>query len=119
MIKNMDLEKIKKDLLIRKKELELELERLSSEKMSDTQSQDDGDQVVSVTMESLRNALQDTEYNEYRMIVAAVQSIESGTYGICQDCGEQISEKRLKHNPNSRRCLPCQEKLEEQESFNK
>ena len=44
MIKNMDLEKIKKDLLIRKKELELELERLSSEKMSDTQSQDDGDQ---------------------------------------------------------------------------
>lgn len=119
MFKKMELEKIKKDLLVRKQELEQELERLSTEKMSDTQSQDDGDQVVSLTMESLRSSLQDAEYHEYRMIIAALQSIDAGTYGICQECGEQISEKRLKYNPNARRCLPCQERLEEQEGFNK
>ena len=119
MFKKADLEKIKKELLIRKKELEEGLATLSSEKMSDNQSQDDGDQVVSLTMESLRNSLQDTEYHEYQMIVAALQSIDAGTYGICQDCGQQISEKRLKYNPNARRCLPCQEKLEEMEDFNK
>lgn len=119
MFKKTDLEQIKKELLVRKKELEEELERLSSEKMSDSQSQDDGDQVVSITMESLRNALQDTEYQEYRMIVAALQSIDAGTYGVCQECGDQISEKRLKYNPNARCCLPCQERLEEQQSFNK
>ncbi len=119
MFKKMELEKIKQELLIRKKTLEEELERLSSEKMSDTQSQDDGDQVVSITMESLRTALQDTEYQEYKMIIAALKSIDAGTYGICQDCGEQISEKRLKYNPNAQRCLPCQERLEEQEGLNK
>ena len=119
MFNKVELEKIKKDLLIRKKELEEELEHLSSEKISDTQSQDDGDQVVSITMESLRNALQDTEYQEYKMIVAALESIDAGTYGICQECGEQISEKRLKYNPNARRCLPCQERLEETENLNK
>ena len=119
MFKKMDLEKIRKELMARKIQLEDELERLSSEKMSDTQSQDDGDQVVSVTMESLRNALQDTEYQEYRMLVAALKSIDAGTYGICQECGEEISEKRLKYNPNAQRCLPCQEREEELESLSK
>lgn len=114
MLKKSDLEQIKKELLARKMNLESELELLSNEKMSDTQSQDDGDQVFSVTMESLRNALQDTEYHEYKMIVAALQAIEAGTYGICQECKQPISENRLKHNPNARRCLACQERSEEQ-----
>lgn len=119
MFKKVDLEKIKKDLSIRKQELEKELEHLSTEKMADTQSQDDGDQVVSITMESLRSSLQNAEYQEYKMIVAALQSIEVGTYGVCQECGNPISETRLKYNPNARCCLPCQERLEEQEGFNK
>lgn len=117
MLKKTELEKIKKELLERKKTIEQELQHLSSEKMSDTQSQDDGDQVVSVTMESLRNSLQDAEYGEYTMIVAALEAIDAGTYGICQECGEDISTKRLKHYPNARRCVPCQEKAEEQEDF--
>ena len=119
MFKKIELEKIKKELLVRKTQLEEELERLSSEKMSDTQSQDDGDQVVSITMESLRTALQDTEYQEYKMIVSALKAIDAGTYGVCQECGEEISQNRLKYNPNAQRCLPCQERLEEIESFNK
>lgn len=119
MFKKVELEKIKKELLARKVQLEEELEHLSNEKMSDTQSQDDGDQVVSVTMESLRTALQDTEYQEYKKIVSALASIEAGTYGVCQECGELISENRLKHNPNVQRCLSCQERIEEMENMNK
>ena len=117
MFKKAELEKIKKDLLNRKQELEQELESLSSEKMSDTQSQDDGDQVVTITMESLRNSLQDTEYQEYNRIIAALKAIDSGTYGICQECSEQISSKRLKYYPNASRCLACQEQFEQQEEF--
>lgn len=119
MFKKMELDKIKVELLSRKLQLEEELERLSSEKMSDTQSQDDGDQVVSITMESLRTALQDTEYQEYKMIIAALEAIDAGTYGVCEDCGGPISANRLKHNPNAQRCLPCQERLEELESLNR
>lgn len=119
MFKKEELEKIKSELLKRKKNLEEELENLSSEKISDTQSQDDGDQVVSVTMEALRNSLQDTEYDEYKKILEALHALEVGTYGICQECGAQISEKRLKYNPIAQYCIICQERLEELEDLNK
>jgi len=108
----LELEKVKQGLLSRKKELEQELQNLSNEKMVDGLSQDDGDQVVLLTMESLRQSLQDTEYNEYTNIVAALNSIEAGTYGMCEECHERISENRLKYNPNARRCISCQEKAE-------
>ncbi len=38
--------------------------------------------------------------------------IESGTYGVCAECGQPISEKRLSVYPNTTRCLPCQEAYE-------
>lgn len=113
MLKKAELEKIKKELLDRKKQLEHDLQDLASAKMSDTQSQDDGDQVVTVTMESLRNSLQDTEYQEYNRIIAALEALEAGTYGVCQECGENISTKRLKYYPNASRCIECQERFEE------
>ncbi|MFA5998825.1 MAG: TraR/DksA C4-type zinc finger protein [Candidatus Babeliales bacterium] len=112
MVTKLELEKIKQDLVARKLEIEQELQNLSNEKMVDGLSQDDGDQVVTLTMESLRQSLQDTEYNEYTNIVAALASIDAGTYGTCQECHERISENRLKYNPNARRCLNCQEKSE-------
>lgn len=111
-IKKVELEKIKQDLLNRKKELEENLQDLSSQEMVDRDSQDDADQVVSNLMENLRNSLQGTEYQEYSNIVAALDAIEKGTYGICQECNQSISENRLKYNPNARRCIACQEKAE-------
>ena len=112
MTNKVELETIKQDLLKRKREIEQELQNLSNEKMVDGQSQDDGDQVVLLTMESLRQSLQDTEHQEYTNIVAALKAIEVGTYGICEECNERISENRLKYNPNARRCIVCQEKVE-------
>lgn len=108
----VELEKIRQELLIRKQELEQNLQDLSTQQMVDKSSQDDADQVVSNLMENLRNSLQDTEYQEYSNIVAALDAIDKGTYGICQECGQAISENRLKYNPNARRCLACQEKSE-------
>jgi len=112
MVARAHLEKIKQDLLARKKVLEEELDRLSKEPVSDNQSQDDGDQAVSSTLETLRNSIQNAEYEEYVRIEAALRSIEQGTYGVCQDCEQEISEKRLKYNPNAQRCLACQEAAE-------
>ena len=110
-----DLERIKNNLLQRKAELERDLQALSSEQIVDGESQDESDQAVSITMEMLRNSLQDTEYQEYSNILAAIEAIDKGTYGICQECGRQISENRLKYNPNARRCLECQERAEGKE----
>lgn len=112
MVAKNHLEKIKQELLARKKLLEDELDRLSKEPISDNQSQDDGDQAVSSTLETLRNSIQNAEYEEYIMIEAALQAIANGSYGICQDCQQEISEKRLKYYPNAQRCLACQEAAE-------
>lgn len=107
------LEKIKRQLLDRKQQFEEEMSRLNKEKFSDDQVQDPGDQAVSSVMELLRSSMQDTRLIEYKRIVKALEMIDQGTYGICLDCHEPVSEKRLKLFPNTTRCLACQELFEE------
>lgn len=107
------LKKAREQLVLRKKELEEQLANLSSEQISDGQVQDAGDQALSSVMESLRASLQDAEIGEYKMINKAIDMIDQGTYGICEDCSRNISEKRLKLIPNAVRCLVCQEAFEE------
>jgi DnaK suppressor protein len=112
-VEEAKLAAIKKQLLERKKELEDQLEHLYKDKITDDQVQDPGDAAIASTMENLRNSLQETERDEYVRIVKALKMIDEGTYGICSDCGQPISEKRLKSYPNASRCLVCQEVFEE------
>lgn len=104
---------IKEYLMQRKIELEQEMDQLYKEKFSDDQVQDAGDQALTSTMESIKSSFQNTKLEEYKRIVQALEMIEDGTYGICVDCGNPISEKRLKSFPNATRCLSCQEIFEE------
>lgn len=108
-----DLDAIKEELIERLADLEEELKKLSTEKITDDQVQDPGDQALSSTMENLRTSLQDTELQEYKRIVQAIEKINNGTYGICIDCSEDISPKRLFFYPNAARCLACQETFED------
>lgn len=108
-----ELQEIKKELTTRKIELEQDLVQSYSEKFSDDQVQDPGDQALTSTMESLRSSIQDTRIDEFNRIVKALKMIEEGTYGICADCELPISEKRLKLYPDATRCLACQEAFEE------
>ncbi len=112
-IANRDLKKIRAGLVERRNYLEEQLQRLSTEKVTDDQVQDPGDQALTSTMENLRSSLQDTELQEYKRIMQALQKIDDGTYGICIDCGGEISEKRLNSYPNAARCLVCQEAFED------
>ena|SRR5579872_2303370 len=108
-----NLKAIEDALLKRKIELEQKLTEMSKEQFSDGQVQDPGDQVLTSTMESLRMSLQDAEVDEYRRIVRALEKIKEGTYGLCMDCGNMISEKRLQSFPDTTRCLACQEIFED------
>ena len=42
----------------------------------------------------------------------ALAAIKSGDYGFCEDCGDEISEARLEHYPESDLCLGCQSSRE-------
>jgi len=42
----------------------------------------------------------------------ALMKIDEGTYGICEDCGEDINKERLNIMPFAILCRDCQEKRE-------
>jgi DnaK suppressor protein len=50
-----------------------------------------------------------------RRITAALERLNDSSYGICEECGAQISEKRLQAMPFAAYCLECQEALEDEE----
>lgn len=109
------LEEIRTELQARKLELEQEMTGLYQEKFSDDQVQDSADQALSSTMESLKASLHDTKNDEYKRVMQALEMLDEQTYGVCVDCGKDISEKRLKYYPNASRCLQCQEGFETQD----
>lgn len=42
----------------------------------------------------------------------ALKKISDGTFGSCEECGEEIAEKRLLFNPGFITCIGCAEHLE-------
>jgi DnaK suppressor protein len=47
----------------------------------------------------------------------AIRKLNEGTYGICEDCGDEISEERLKVMPFAIYCIDCQERREKIEQM--
>ena len=46
-----------------------------------------------------------------REIADALHRIEIGTYGVCMECEEEISQKRLDAVPWAKYCVTCQEEI--------
>ncbi|MDE5833422.1 MAG: RNA polymerase-binding protein DksA [Desulfovibrio sp.] len=59
--------------------------------------------------------LRDRERRLIRKIRAALQRIDDGVYGVCEECGEDISLARLKARPVTRLCINCKARQEEDE----
>jgi len=53
-----------------------------------------------------------------KKVEAAKSKIEDGTYGMCEDCGCDISQKRLIARPTANFCINCQEAKEHLEKHN-
>jgi len=67
------------------------------------------------TLESDRNftlRIRDRERRLIAKIKEAIERIENGTYGICEMCGEEISEARLKARPVTTLCIDCKTRQE-------
>ena len=45
-------------------------------------------------------------------IAKAIAKIDDGTFGVCDDCGEKISIKRLEARPETTLCIRCKEDQE-------
>jgi len=67
------------------------------------------------TQESDRNfelRIRDRERRLLNKISEALERIEDGSFGVCELCGEEISEARLKARPVTTLCIDC--KMEEE-----
>ena len=47
----------------------------------------------------------------------AIRRIDEGTFGVCDNCGGPISEKRLLARPVTTQCIDCKTKQEKQEKL--
>lgn len=58
-------------------------------------------------------SLSDNDLNLLKEIDSALDKIAGNNYGVCEECEEEISEKRLEANPVARYCITCKRMMEE------
>jgi DnaK suppressor protein len=78
------------------------------------------DPIDRASLESDRNfmlRIRDRERKLIAKIRKALERIEDGSFGICESCGEDISEKRLKIRPVTTFCIDCKEEQENEEKL--
>jgi DnaK suppressor protein len=71
-----------------------------ADQASDTQEQEFMLERVTVSSDTLAD------------IDAALDRLEDGSYGTCEDCGAEIGERRLKIKPWASMCVDCRRKEE-------
>jgi DnaK suppressor protein len=64
-------------------------------------------------------ALKDRERRSIVELIDALKRIDEGIYGICEDCGKTISEKRLQAAPAATLCIECKAEAEKRERSEK
>jgi len=108
-----------KQILIAKREaLIQEIKQQLGQSVSEEQQRrleaamDSGDQALVDLEREMGISLQEMRNRERQLIDDALDSLEEGSYGMCADCGEEISEKRLHALPFARLCVECQSKRE-------
>ena len=72
------------------------------------------------SLESDRNFLLRIRERERKLIQKireALDRIDKGTYGICEQCYEEISEQRLKARPVTTLCIECKKAQEAEEKL--
>jgi DnaK suppressor protein len=58
-----------------------------------------------------RLALENRIRQELAKVEHALQKIEKGTYGLCDNCGQPIDPKRLEALPQASLCMNCKARL--------
>jgi DnaK suppressor protein len=66
-------------------------------------------------LQSFQFRLRGREKTFLKKIDHAIAKIEAGTFGICEECEEPISMKRLEARPETTLCIRCKEDQERNE----
>ncbi|MDR2104853.1 MAG: TraR/DksA C4-type zinc finger protein [Deferribacteraceae bacterium] len=75
-------------------------------------AQDSCDEAYNIYSRNLVLGKVETDALKLQLVEQALIRIASGGYGICQDCEDEIDERRLEIVPFARFCLSCKNELE-------
>ena len=87
-------------------ELSNRLQNLSADK-SQSHSSDSSEQAVERENDEVVDQLENDTREELIQVQHAIKRIESGSYGTCTKCEEEISAARLQAIPYSSLCINC------------
>ena len=116
-MKKRDLQRFQKMLLLQKEQLLGNARKALSGDIH-LDPDDFPDEIDTASSEiglSFIGRLRERERGLLNKINAALEKIEQGVYGACENCGEEIGLTRLEARPVAELCIDCkaeQEKLE-------
>ncbi|MFW6198488.1 MAG: TraR/DksA family transcriptional regulator [Acidobacteriota bacterium] len=113
-MKSADQEKFKEELLKRRRELVESFKRSQEARRQegDEGTQDIADKATEYYTQEFNYNLSEKDRQQLAAIDDALERIELDEYGECEECGEEISERRLQAIPWAALCIDCQEKKE-------
>lgn len=82
-------------------------------------ARDVGDQALMDLDRELGISLMEMRNRRRQAIDEALTRLHEGTYGICAECGVEISERRLEAVPFAKLCVECQSREELMEKIEK
>jgi DnaK suppressor protein len=80
---------------------------------------DSADQSALDVDQGIDYSLLEMKYEQYKDIADAFRKLQNNTFGLCEECGQEIDIKRLQVNPLARFCISCKQKKEEIERIQK
>ena len=116
-MRKRDLDKIRKDLGdLQEKITSGALEIGDRELRSDREDLLDSGDVATVELnQSFTIRLREREEKLLKKIESALARIGDGSYGTCEECGEEIDVKRLIARPVTTLCIDCKSRQEAEE----
>jgi DnaK suppressor protein len=113
-LKKKDLKRFREILEEKKEEILRNAKRTLNEDMTlDADDMpDEMDLASSEYLQSFTFRLRGREKTFLKKIDHALAKIDEGTFGICEECEEPISTKRLEARPETTLCIRCKEDQE-------
>jgi len=108
----INLKKIKEKLIAERENIGMKL-RSTDLSIDDSETPDPVDLAVRNYSKNVMLAVSEHESKQLALIDAALERIEDGEYGFCQNCEKKINPKRLNAVPWARFCIDCQQLLEQ------
>ena len=75
---------------------------------------DEGDRADTERTHEVSILLSVRDKGKLLAIEEALEKIKEGTYGVCEECGDEIGAGRLKAMPLAKLCVTCQSRIEKE-----